>query len=514
MTSREVALAPVTTANALGRWLADRIIPVIHSFRGRHLFVIDLALIVLSIYLALVLRGIDPVGAALATSYGPLLLLPVVVRPIVNDRFGLCRRLWSHASVPELTQIVLRDLARQRDLDRPRRGPVPGARPGDDGARAVLLDPRVHVLPRPARRDAVPAPRPQRGRDAGRRRRHDDQPDPGAPLRRRPGRRDDGPLRDPRAGRRRQAGRLPRQRPRQARQHRRRPAGVRRPRPARRGDPPERCADAPDHAAEPVGPDDPPDHGRRDRGRPPGPDGPAGPRPVRRQLERPSRPRHPGRGPPDPRAGHDARPAGRRVDPRPGGDGHRRRRIDRVRAGPPGLCVPPEEARPRRPGREPALHDPARAGAPPDGRSRRRRAVGQHRERREPGRHEAPDRIDPARGHLPRGRVQARADDGGAPLRGRPGQRRRDDGRPVGRRRGGRPAVRPRLDRQGRRAVVRHGRHQAPRGVARRRRRPDDRPQLRRGPVRERPRARPAASCRSSRASSSTARRSRSPIPR
>ena len=106
MTSREVALAPVTTASALGRWFADRVIPVIHSFRGRHLFVIDLALIVLSIYLSLVIRGIDPVGAALATSYGPLLLIPVVVRPIVNDRFGLCRRLWSHASVPELTQIL------------------------------------------------------------------------------------------------------------------------------------------------------------------------------------------------------------------------------------------------------------------------------------------------------------------------------------------------------------------------------------------------------------------------
>jgi FlaA1/EpsC-like NDP-sugar epimerase len=106
MTSREVALAPVTTASALGRWVADQVIPVIHSFRGRHLFVIDLALIVLSIYLSLVIRGIDPVGAALFTSYGPLLLLPVLVRPIVNDRFGLCRRLWSHASVPELTQIV------------------------------------------------------------------------------------------------------------------------------------------------------------------------------------------------------------------------------------------------------------------------------------------------------------------------------------------------------------------------------------------------------------------------
>jgi FlaA1/EpsC-like NDP-sugar epimerase len=107
MTSREAVLAPVSTVQEVGRWVTDRAIPVIHSFRGRHLFVIDLALIVLSIYLALVLRGIEPVGAALTTAFGPILLLPVVVRPIVNDRFGLCRRLWSHASVPELTQILL-----------------------------------------------------------------------------------------------------------------------------------------------------------------------------------------------------------------------------------------------------------------------------------------------------------------------------------------------------------------------------------------------------------------------
>ena len=177
MTSREVALAPVTTASALGRWFADRIIPVIHSFRGRHLFVIDLALIVLSIYLSLVIRGIDPVGAALASSYGPLLLLPVVVRPIVNDRFGLCRRLWSHASVPELTQILYAitlgsviSIVLAAALFRVHR-------PGHDGARAVLLDPRVPVLPRLDRRDALPPPRPQRGRDARRRRRDHDQPD-------------------------------------------------------------------------------------------------------------------------------------------------------------------------------------------------------------------------------------------------------------------------------------------------------------------------------------------------
>ncbi len=107
MTSHEAVMAPVATAQEIGRWMRDRLLPVIHSFRGRHLFVIDLAFIVLSIYLALVLGGEDPVGAALTSAYGPILLLPLVVRPIVNDRFGLCRRLWSHASVPELTQIVL-----------------------------------------------------------------------------------------------------------------------------------------------------------------------------------------------------------------------------------------------------------------------------------------------------------------------------------------------------------------------------------------------------------------------
>ena len=106
MTSRQAVLAPVATAREVGHWLSDRGIPIIHSFRGRHLFVIDLALIVLSIYLALALGGTDPAGAGALSAYGPILLLPVLVRPLVNDRFKLCRRVWSHASVPELIQIV------------------------------------------------------------------------------------------------------------------------------------------------------------------------------------------------------------------------------------------------------------------------------------------------------------------------------------------------------------------------------------------------------------------------
>jgi FlaA1/EpsC-like NDP-sugar epimerase len=106
MTSREAVLAPVVTAREAGRWLSDRVIPVVHSFRGRHLFVIDLSLIVLSIFLALALGSINPAGAGTLSLYGPLVLLPVLVRPVVNDRFKLCRRVWSHASVPELVQIV------------------------------------------------------------------------------------------------------------------------------------------------------------------------------------------------------------------------------------------------------------------------------------------------------------------------------------------------------------------------------------------------------------------------
>jgi FlaA1/EpsC-like NDP-sugar epimerase len=44
-------------------------------------------------------------------AYLPAALLPLAVRPMVNVRFGLYRREWRHASIPELTQILRATLA-------------------------------------------------------------------------------------------------------------------------------------------------------------------------------------------------------------------------------------------------------------------------------------------------------------------------------------------------------------------------------------------------------------------
>ena len=158
---------------------------------------------------------------------------------------------------------------------------------------------------------------------------------------------------------------------------------------------------------------------------------------ARRQPQRESAARGPPGGPAHPRAGDRPRPGRRRHDPRPGRDDHRGRRLDRIGARPTGLRLRTEPPRPRRSSREPALHDPARARAARPRRSRPRRSLDPPRQRREPCRRQPPHRGDQAGGHLPRRRLQARADDGGASLGGGPGQHRRHHGRPVrGRRRG------------------------------------------------------------------------------
>ena len=74
--------------------------------RGRHLFLIDLVAIAVSIYLSLALRFDGLLGTDQVLLYLPIALLPLIVRPITNERFGLYRRAWGHASVPELTLIL------------------------------------------------------------------------------------------------------------------------------------------------------------------------------------------------------------------------------------------------------------------------------------------------------------------------------------------------------------------------------------------------------------------------
>lgn len=79
----------------------------VRALRGRHLLIIDLAAILASIYLALSVRFDSLLDTGGFSVYLPIALLPLLVRPIVNERLGLYRRLWGHASVADLTQVVL-----------------------------------------------------------------------------------------------------------------------------------------------------------------------------------------------------------------------------------------------------------------------------------------------------------------------------------------------------------------------------------------------------------------------
>ncbi|MHB8458840.1 MAG: polysaccharide biosynthesis protein [Candidatus Limnocylindrales bacterium] len=97
---------PTAPLRAIGWSATTRAAILARRIRGRHLLVLDVLAISAAIYLSLSLRrdGFLPWNSLVA--YLPVALLPLLVRPIINDRFGLYRRLWGHASVPDLTQII------------------------------------------------------------------------------------------------------------------------------------------------------------------------------------------------------------------------------------------------------------------------------------------------------------------------------------------------------------------------------------------------------------------------
>ena len=168
-------------------------------------------------------------------------------------------------------------------------------------------------------------------------------------------------------------------------------------------------------------------------------------RPDRRQGERRRAAQRGPRGPARPGSGGARH--GAAAPPYHGahGDGDRGGGVDRLRAVPADRAALPGTAGPLRDrGKPPVLLRDGDAGEVPDrgpGPGDRRRA--------RPGKGRG-DRPRPSsRGHLPRGGVQARADDGGPPGRGGEDERAGDADRGRGGRevRGG--AVRPRLDGQG-----------------------------------------------------------------
>ena len=100
-TPRLIASVPTWTAGVGIRFAA-----VVRSLRGRHLLITDQLAVLASIYVALSLRSDAALDVAGVMVFMPIILIPFIVRPIVNERLGLYRRAWIHASVPELMQVV------------------------------------------------------------------------------------------------------------------------------------------------------------------------------------------------------------------------------------------------------------------------------------------------------------------------------------------------------------------------------------------------------------------------
>ena len=106
MTAAEVVRDGLESVETATVNIAGRFVGSAQRLRGRHFLVIDMFAIVVSIYLSLSIHVDGLLGPAGVAVYLPVALLPLIVRPIVNERYGLYRRLWGHASVPDLTQIL------------------------------------------------------------------------------------------------------------------------------------------------------------------------------------------------------------------------------------------------------------------------------------------------------------------------------------------------------------------------------------------------------------------------
>ncbi len=75
-------------------------------FRGRHLLLLDVLSGMLAVYLAVAVREDRALRPWEVVDYLPLIAVPVLVRPLIAVPFGLYRRVWRYASLPDLIQIV------------------------------------------------------------------------------------------------------------------------------------------------------------------------------------------------------------------------------------------------------------------------------------------------------------------------------------------------------------------------------------------------------------------------
>jgi FlaA1/EpsC-like NDP-sugar epimerase len=101
----KTALRPRGIAPSLVSNPTDAILHGIRRLRGRQLVVVDGIGLLLAVWIAIGIAHDGPLPFDLP-AYLPFALIPVVIRLAVNVRWGLYQRMWVHASVPDLAQVL------------------------------------------------------------------------------------------------------------------------------------------------------------------------------------------------------------------------------------------------------------------------------------------------------------------------------------------------------------------------------------------------------------------------
>jgi len=94
-----VALPPLVS-------IALPVLAAIRRARGRHLAIVDGIGLTATTWLALTISSGSTIGPAEAWRFLPAAAIPIAVRLVVNVWLGLYSRLWVHASVPDLLEIL------------------------------------------------------------------------------------------------------------------------------------------------------------------------------------------------------------------------------------------------------------------------------------------------------------------------------------------------------------------------------------------------------------------------
>ncbi len=87
--------------------IAPALVQMAGRIRGPHLFALDNIGIFVAVVLALALRFDGQIPPEFLRLLPPVALIVIVVRAVTDYRFGLYRRSWLHASVPDMERIVV-----------------------------------------------------------------------------------------------------------------------------------------------------------------------------------------------------------------------------------------------------------------------------------------------------------------------------------------------------------------------------------------------------------------------